>query len=224
MPVKLYDDHLASQGLGLQGVVNTCRISVAPEISAYRQLLVFAHTGGLMWRKLDTTDPDPLDSKSVKLAHDFMARIGVGDYNIVYPVDQFAIDLVSVGRHLGWHHDSRMAIGINRNYGTWFAYRFVIAASTEFAETTVSDDHPCDACTGKPCISACPAGAVTEGIFDLDRCATERLQDNSDCALSCAARLACPAGAEYRYTAEQIRYHYGRSLITLKAYEVSTSR
>ena len=217
--MKLYDDQLAGLGLGLQGVVNTRNVALPEFIRDYRQLLIFAHTGGELWRNIELEGEDPLDKTSIRLADDFMRRIGETDYEIAYPTDLFAIDLIAFGRQLGWHNDSKLSIGINAQFGTWFAYRFAIAANTNFFETAFVEAHPCETCVRKPCIDACPGAAVTEGVFDLSRCSIERLRPDSDCAENCAARLACPVGTEYRYEPEQVRYHYGRSLVFLRAYQ-----
>ena len=146
-----------------------------------------------------------------------MQRIGETDYELAYPTNHDAIDLISIGRKLGWHNDSKLSIGINARFGTWFAYRFVIAANTNFVETAIVEAHPCETCIRKPCIAARPGAAVKERGFDLGRCLIERLAPDSNCAETCAARLACPVGTEYRYGTEQVRYHYRRSLVSLRA-------
>ena len=45
-----------------------------------------------------------------------------------------------------------------------------------------------------------------------------RVIDGSRCAYTCHARAACPAGSAHRYGEDQIRYFYGKSLDTIKAY------
>jgi len=216
--VKLFDDRLARLGIGLQGVINILDVPLPPYCWDYLQLLVFAHTGSELWRNIKMEGENPFDNTSVQLAEDFMRRLGEKDYKLVYPTDHEGVDLIKIGRRLGWHNDSKLSIGINSKFGTWFAYRFVIAANTSFSETVLLETNPCDTCVNKPCISACPATAVTSGGFDLDRCVIERLTAHSDCAENCAARRACPVGSGYRYEMEHIRYHYRRSLASLRTY------
>lgn len=217
--MKLNDTEMQRAGFLLQGVLGTDSVMV-PEIARkYRQLLVFAHGGPGFWRGLeDRSGIDPLDDASVRLARDFMARLGEPDYQVLYPTDHFSLDLLEVGRQLGWQGNSRMSIGIHPEYGTWFAYRVVIAADTDFEVTRLTPEQPCDSCEDKPCITACPVGAVTEQHFDLDVCAGERTRVGSNCSDQCLARLACPVGASHQYEKDQLNYHYARSLVTLKRY------
>lgn len=217
--MKFYDEELAESGLLLQGVVDASGIDLKNSGQGYAQLLVVAHGGATFWRQLNVKGADPLDETATQLAHSLMQRLGESDYEIIYPADHFALDLIGLGKKLGWHHDSKLAIGINPEYGTWFAYRFVIAANTVFDVSQYSSEHPCDSCTDRPCIIACPAGAVTESGFVLQKCLDERLRPGSECVDSCAARLACPIASEHRYDAAQINYHYGRSYVSLKKYQ-----
>jgi ferredoxin-like protein FixX len=97
------------------------------------------------------------------------------------------------------------------------------AADTALAPTPKADwGAACADCAAKSCINACPAGALAAGTLDLAACVDCRLQEGSHCNRQCLARIVCPVGAEHRYTKDQIRYHYGRSLITLKAWREKT--
>jgi epoxyqueuosine reductase len=127
--------------------------------------------------------------------------------------------LQQLGELAGWSHPSPLGQGINPTYGVWFAYRAVFLTTAELPLTGGAPrPSPCDACLDKPCLSACPAGAVQPARFDIDGCANYRLQPASPCADRCLARMACPYFPEHRYSLEQIRYHYGRSLETLAAW------
>ena len=64
----------------------------------------------------------------------------------------------------------------------------------------------------RPCISACPAGAVSIEAFALDKCIAYRQQDGSACQFTCLARSACPVGSGHRYSEAQLRHTYGISL------------
>ena len=219
----LDDEALRQAGFLLQGVLKNEGLDVPAHAAGYRQLLVFAHGGNAFWRGLDhpLSAGDPLDEASTACARSFMQRMGVSDYEILYPKDHFSVNLLEVGRRLGWQGDSKMSIGIHPEFGTWFAYRMVIAANTTFEQTTKAIEQPCDTCPTKPCVAACPAGAVRETGFDLEVCMEERTRSGSNCAYQCLARLACPVGAEHQYQKSQINYHYGRSLVSLHRYQES---
>ena len=72
--------------------------------------------------------------------------------------------------------------------------------------------NPCDTCDGKPCLTACPAGALTGGGYDLDGChAFLDTGPGADClSQGCAVRRSCPAGAGYHRLAAQSAYHMER--------------
>jgi len=75
---------------------------------------------------------------------------------------------------------------------------------------------PCMRCVSTACVSACPGNAVSfDNGFDISRCATYRLTDNSICKEQCHARYACPVGVEYRYSEEQSAHHMTRALQAL---------
>ena len=218
---RLVDAALDAAGLVLQGVVATTGLTLPDEAGRFRQLLVFAHAGRRIWQasKVRADHDNRLDRFSEDLIVDFMERIGETDFQLLYPRDYFAVDLAQLGEQLGWQHRSPLGIGIHPEYGTWFAYRAVVAADTNFELTRESLPHPCRACPDKPCLQACPASALDETNFNFEACSDHRLQQDSTCASRCLARLACPVGSHYRYDDEQIHYHYKRSLAAIRAYQ-----
>jgi hypothetical protein len=48
--------------------------------------------------------------------------------------------------------------------------------------------------------------------FALDKCLAFRKLDDSPCAFTCLARLACPVGSAHRYDAGQLLHAYSSSL------------
>lgn len=68
---------------------------------------------------------------------------------------------------------------------------------------------PCADCGARPCLAACPAGALTGAGYDTAAC-HDWLDgsDGADClTLGCAVRRACPAGAAYGRLPEQSAWH-----------------
>ncbi len=106
-------------------------------VLGYRQLLIFAHAGCELSRNIKLKGSHPLDISSIRLAEDFMRRIAVTESELAYPTDREFIDLIAIGQKLDWHIDSKLSIGISSQVGTWVAYRFVIAANTNFIKTAV---------------------------------------------------------------------------------------
>lgn len=215
------DSKLTQLGFTLQAAVEvaTLPLPVHETLSGFTHLLVFGHAGRLFWEHAESRLPataNPIDDYSVDCVEDYLARAKIDEYEVIYPKDVFALDLRQLGRHLGWQFESPLGIGIHPEFGLWFGYRVVVAANAGLPFTSpISQRHPCEQCVTKPCVTACPAGAVGES-FSLIACTSERIKNASDCATRCAARLACPVGAQYRYPDVQIDYHAGVSLASLK--------
>ncbi len=200
----------------------------------YTQLLVFAHAGKAFWRNMhrhpspDSRSEHPLDEYSrTQIEAILQAQVPSMDYQFVYPCgpatteDSAAgrLDLQTLGKLAGWHHDSPLRLGIHTEFGSWFAYRAVLLCNSDFSPTAAQTGAaPCDNCALKPCISHCPAGAVTDTGLDLDACTRYRSQPQSDCRTQCLARSACPVGAQHRYSPAQMNYHYAQSLLMIETF------
>lgn len=225
-------------GLNLQAVFNlselpdeiTASISEhVPDLSRFKQLIIFGHGGTRMWESVqrseftdsEFSDSDhPIDSFSVDIVNRYFADACSGNsVEILYPHSSRIVPLQKLGTLAGWHHASPFRVGINAEWGSWFAYRAVVLADTEFEVTPKMDaPSPCDSCEEKPCITACPADALAGNHGSLQPCIDYRLTDDSRCKARCFSRLACPVAVEHRYSMEQINYHYSRSMQTIEDY------
>jgi len=224
---------LSDHGLLLRGVLamdslpDSIRAVIAgggPELLDHRQLLVFGHAGPRMWRALREaepepwTSPNPVDDFSLATVRAHLEdELGVRRWVALYPGPTM-VPLQELGALLGWHQPSPLLVGISQAFGTWFAYRAVVVADTALPLTPAASPQtsPCDTCVEKPCLSACLGAALTTGTLSIDRCVSFRTSEASPCALRCPAREACPVGAQHRYDSDQIRYHYGVSLTTIR--------
>lgn len=225
-------EFLAAAGLNRQHVfaLDTLPTEIlAPlEVQAgERQLILLGHAGRRLWDCVQAANPDgehPIDDyTSATVDRCFAQFFPANHYRIVYP-GPAPLGLQALGKLAGWHHTSPFMIGVDRQWGSWFSYRAVVLADTAFSPTPAVDRNkpentsPCVDCSGRPCISSCPAGATGEP-FLLDACSTERLRSGSACALGCLARQACPVGSEHRYDEAQIRHSYARSLAMLENWQ-----
>ncbi|MDR5654772.1 ferredoxin [Ruixingdingia sedimenti] len=68
---------------------------------------------------------------------------------------------------------------------------------------------PCESCAAKPCLTACPAGALTPAGYDVPAChAFLDTPPGEDCrAAGCRVRRACPVSQSYGRMAVQSAYH-----------------
>jgi ferredoxin len=106
---------------------------------------------------------------------------------------------------------SPLGILIHPVHGLWHGYRGAVGFAERLGEATVTfEHHPCDHCPDKPCMAACPAGAITDAGFGYADCRGYLASNDglSSCMNGgCLSRAACPVGAEHRYPVEQLRFH-----------------
>ena len=92
--------------------------------------------------------------------------------------------------------------------GLWLSFRgaLLIPSKLDLPQPT---PKPCDTCADKPCLSACPVGALSGAGYDLPTChAYLDTSKGADCMTNgCNVRRSCPAGADYARAAEQSAYH-----------------
>lgn len=225
---------LNAAGLNLQAVFDLAqlpaatRASIAPlcEGRDATRLLLIGHAGRRLWSELcaaGISSDDPIDDYSISVVERWCeAEFPTWRFRRLYPGDD-APGLQQLGRLAGWHHPSPFMLGIRPGWGTWFAYRVVLITDAPLEPTApVVEPSPCDACADKPCVTSCPARAMEDGIFELQRCVDHRLTDGSPCADRCLARLTCPIGTEHRYVPEQIRHTYTISLEAIRAWAAAS--
>ncbi|MDQ2067484.1 ferredoxin [Xinfangfangia sp. CPCC 101601] len=105
--------------------------------------------------------------------------------------------------------DSPVHLLVHESQGLWVSYRGALALKVplEFPQAA----KPCDSCIEKPCLSACPAGALTGAGYDVPRCHAW-LDEAGQACLSggCLVRRACPVSRGHARMAEQSAYHMGQ--------------
>lgn len=190
--------------------------STLGETANFRQLILLGHGGKQLWARVQAAGmagEHPIDDYVIQtVAQVFAGHFADNSYRIVYP-GTAPVGLQQLGSLAGWHHPSPFMVGIDCEWGSWFAYRAAILADTDFLPFLLVDrSHPCPTCSGRPCISACPAAAMADGGFALDKCLAYRRQEGSACQFTCLARSACPVGSEHRYSEAQLRHTYAISL------------
>jgi hypothetical protein len=106
-------------------------------------------------------------------------------------------------------HSSPIGLLIHPHYGLWHSYRGALGLSEALALAEPPPGlSPCETCSGRWCLKACPVGAFSEAGYDVGACADHlRSPAGGDCmAFGCRARRACPVGAEHAYGPEQARF------------------
>ena len=187
-----------------------------PDGSTARAVALIGHEGSshwpafCRWRQSDADGslPDPLDrwSKAVigPLASRFQATAFFPSDPPWQPFQQWAMRAEGL-------RPSPLGILVHPRLGLWHGYRGALAFSEagEGMGAIPAGDHPCDACVDKPCLSACPAGAILPEGFQYIPCRSFLASKAGGICLEngCLARAACPVGAEYRYARDQLQFH-----------------
>lgn len=95
-------------------------------------------------------------------------------------------------------------------YGLWHAYRGVLLFKEKIALPTLEPKpSPCDTCPDQPCLSTCPAAAITAEDFKVEACTNFLASAKGSTCLKtgCLARRACPIGQDHIYEPAQAAFH-----------------
>jgi ferredoxin len=212
-------DHLEAQlapsGIRPRGVVSFGE-GEGPETAGgwrARSVILLGNAGGSIWPAFSRwnmahSGPDPLDVWSKAVIGPVAEKLGAAAF---YPSDRPYMPFQQWAMRAEGLTASPLGILIHPVYGLWHGYRGALAFS-EAIDGPVArpSPSPCATCADKPCLSSCPVDAVLATGFALAPCRAHlaTADGHAGCMVSgCIARNACPAGARYRYSAEQLRFH-----------------
>ncbi|WP_394691942.1 ferredoxin [Hoeflea sp.] len=187
-----------------------------------KAICLIGHAGGGFWPVFSAwwrehpRVSDPLDSWSKAVIEPVAAEAGG---QAVFPSDRPWHPFQAWAMKAEALRSSPLGLLIHPEFGLWHGYRGAIL----FAETALGDRvssksamagqafvHPCDVCSDKPCLSACPVGAFSPDGFAVSNCRSYlRTKDGQQgCMTSgCLAREACPVGRSHRYSPAQLQFH-----------------
>jgi hypothetical protein len=106
-------------------------------------------------------------------------------------------------------HPSPIGLLIHPRYGLWHSYRGALGFYEKLAvPEPPAVRSPCQSCSGRWCLKACPVGAFSAAGYDVAACVAHlKSAAGADCmAAGCLARRACPVGAEHAYGPEQANF------------------
>jgi hypothetical protein len=223
---------VAPFGLNLIGVAEVAAYDaevgpsrrLARHLAGARSVVVVGNGGGAFWdayRRYCVANPgherraDPVDDYTRQATEAACAPLEErGDARVLYPFG-FAEDGVSFTRLAllaGLGSRSLVGVLVHPVYGPWMALRAAILVRARLAAPRPAAGwDPCPSCRDRPCITACPGGAIADTGWSVPRCGTTRARADDPCGTRCHARVACVLGPEHRYPDEALAYHQRRA-------------
>lgn len=151
--------------------------------------------------------PDPLDRFTRRVLTGLAGSEGLG---IVFPFDgppyhpfqRWALKAGGFSR-------SPMGVLAHHEFGPWTGLRAALLSPEPMAvPASLPEQGPCPTCSDTPCMSACPAGALSQTGYDVPRClAYLRANPAAPCHAGCIARRACPFGRAHAQSEEAGSFH-----------------
>lgn len=149
--------------------------------------------------------PDPLDRWSKRVVGALALAWGG---SAVFPSDgppypPFIAWALASGR--AWV--SPVGLLVHDRQGLWLSFRG--AVRLPFHVELPRGENPCAACPDRPCLGACPVGALAPTAYDVAACKAHLDRPaGQDCrSLGCAVRRACPFSRAYGRNDAQSGFH-----------------
>jgi hypothetical protein len=97
---------------------------------------------------------------------------------------------------------SPVGLLVHDTSGLFVSYRGALLVP-ERLELPPTGSSPCKKCSERPCLSACPAAALTKDGYDVPKCHAHLDTAGTECLSSgCIVRRACPVGQNKRLPAQ----------------------
>lgn len=208
---------------------------VAALLPQAKTILVIGNGGGGFWqgfRAYCAQHPSyrqerthPLDDYTVEIVEATLTPLlqtTGASYRYVYPFRFWTepVSFMHLARAAGLAGPSLLGVTIHPVYGPWMALRAAVLLELELAlPPQAAGFDPCPTCVERPCISACPANAISEKKgWDIPECVHHRMQHQDDCVEYCHARYHCVYGREHHYPLDELQYHQRQSFAEMRKY------
>ena len=148
---------------------------------------------------------DPLDRWSARVISDLADEIGG---LALFPFGSPPRPFIGWALRSGRAWQSPVGLLIHDQAGLLVSYRGAILLD-EILPIEDRASRPCDSCLDKPCLAACPVGALGGGGYDLTKCHDYLDTANGQNCMSngCEVRLSCPVSRAYPRAPEQSAFH-----------------
>ncbi|NKB61363.1 MAG: hypothetical protein GKR95_04215 [Gammaproteobacteria bacterium] len=219
----------ASHGLVARGGFVFDDVGDIPEGKHWKSMMLFGNTGSSLWGNFCSSteyldgEPNPLDRWSLRIGNSMARELG-GKAFFPFGGPPFQPFLAWAKKSEGLE-SSKLGMLIHEEYGLWHAYRFAIALPHELKrheleglgakKETLTDI--CGQCVEQPCLKKCPVDAFGEHEYKVESCYHHISTPENTCMNNgCAARRACPIGADFLYDKSHAQFHMNQFLSSMK--------
>jgi len=150
--------------------------------------------------------PDPLDRWSVRVIGALASEFGgIALFPFTGPP---YLPFIAWAKRSGRAWASPVGLLVHDGAGLMVSYRGALALPQVLPLPALPAAAPCTGCA-RPCLTACPAGALTGAGYDTAACHDFLDSGGGAGCLSegCAVRRACPVSRSYGRLAEQSAFH-----------------
>jgi hypothetical protein len=230
---------VARAGMNLVGATSVAdydaRVPVARRLASRapdgRGIVVVGNGGSAFWHAFRAAVPapppderDPLDRFTRDVVLDAIRDVADACCHFPFdPIDR-SLDFQALADAAGLGRPSLVGVLVHPVFGPWIALRAAVVVPEDVAAPRPADGFdPCPTCVERPCIAACPAGAVGPDGWDVPRCIAHRLADDAQCAGGCHARLECVYGRAHRPPPDALAFHQAAARRTMVAFRRGTT-
>lgn len=173
-------------------------------------LLLVGNAGPAMFTRF-AAERNPASCLMDDWTRDVLTPLAAGlGARAVFPFDQPHPPFLRWAKAAKAGFASPLGLNIRADFGLWHAFRAAFIFDHEIAfQSPHPHASPCESCSAKPCLDACPVGAFSGTAYDVAACASHLASpEGAPCRdRTCLARLACPVAPGYRYGPGQMRFH-----------------
>ncbi|MFV2036994.1 MAG: ferredoxin [Paracoccaceae bacterium] len=177
-----------------------------------RTILLFGPREPGFWRHVNAAAefrdarPDPMDRWSARIIGALAADLG-GSAIFPFGGPPYA-PFITWALRSGRCWSSPVTLLVHDTAGLMVSFRGAVALPFRL-DATATGPKPCDACVTRPCLAACPVGALTASGYDLSAChGYLDSPEGQDCMQNgCAARRACPVSQNHARLPEHSAFH-----------------
>ena len=197
-------DHI-TRSISLCGLNISGAFHPAPDDPMLANTLILLSPAPNFWdifkNSAEATDntPDPIDRWSTRVITGLAATLHAR------PLFPFGgppyAPFLDWAKQSGRAFTSPLGMLVHDTYGMMISYRGALAFDYAFDLPVPTNSSPCDTCADKPCLTACPIGAISPTTgYDVPSChAYLDTPDGATCMTqACQIRTSCPVSVAVR--------------------------